>query len=444
MSSRRDGIDSRHPAICLLGLTYATSNLGVNALTDGALRCVLRRFPEARISLLDYGRSSESFTYRHDGGDAAVAVVPMRFSKHLFLPNNIALLIAAALLLRLIPFGRMKARWAARWPVLQHLSSVDIAAAGSGGDSFSDIYGLRRFLFVSLPQILVLLMGRRLVLLPQTIGPFRHPLARALARGIMRRSALVYSRDRTGLQRARQLCGTRRSSGRVRFCYDMAFAVEPSPSSPQHLDELTVIAQPRPLVGLNVSGLLYIGGYTRRNMFGLKADYPRLLGLIVDTVLRRHDGDIVLVPHVFGANNAESDEAACHRLCERLRMITDTRRIHIPPLPYDQRDVKLLIGRCELFIGSRMHACIAALSQGVPAIGIAYSRKFAGVMETLGLESLAIDLRTETADSVVRMIDNIYDSRRSVRAALDAKLPEVKQRVLGLFDDISEGIDHEG
>lgn len=444
MSTSIDPISCQCPTVCLLGLTYATNNLGINALTDGALRCLLSRLPDARISLLDYGTASEGFTYRWDGGRSDISVVNMRFSKRLFLSNNIALLLAAAAILRLLPSPRLRARWLARWPVLEHLSRMDIVAAGSGGDSFSDIYGLRRLLFVSLPQVLALMMNRRLVLLPQTIGPFRSPLARLLARAIVRRCALVYSRDKAGLRHAERLCGQRRSDGRVRFCYDMAFAVEPAASSARRRRALHALARRRPLVGVNISGLLYIGGYTRRNMFGLKADYADLVGRIVESLLRRHEGEIVLVPHVFGEHNAESDEAACRRMYQRLRGLPGAERVHLPPLPYDQREVKVLIGRCELFVGSRMHACIAALSQGVPAVGIAYSRKFAGVMETLGMESLVIDLRTETPDAVVRMIDDVYDSRRSVRSALNAKLPEVKERVLGLFGDIATTIEYGG
>ena len=53
------------------------------------------------------------------------------------------------------------------------ISEVDIAVAVSGGDSFSDIYGLSRFFYVALPQLLITIMGKKLVFLPQTIGPLK-------------------------------------------------------------------------------------------------------------------------------------------------------------------------------------------------------------------------------------------------------------------------------
>ena len=44
---------------------------------------------------------------------------------------------------------------------------------------------------------------------------------------------------------------------------------------------------------------------------------------------------------------------------------------------------KSFIADCDLFIGARMHATIAAISTGVPVIPIAYSRKFTGLFKTL-------------------------------------------------------------
>jgi colanic acid/amylovoran biosynthesis protein len=75
-----------------------------------------------------------------------------------------------------------------RW--LQAVQEADVALAVSGGDSFSDIYGLGRFMYVALPQLLVMAVGKPLVLLPQTIGPFAGPTARAIARAIVRYSRL--------------------------------------------------------------------------------------------------------------------------------------------------------------------------------------------------------------------------------------------------------------
>ena len=53
-------------------------------------------------------------------------------------------------------------------------------------------------------------------------------------------------------------------------------------------------------VGLNVSGLLMSGGYTRKNEFGLTMDYPGLVRDILRHFRAHPDGcEIHLVPHVI-------------------------------------------------------------------------------------------------------------------------------------------------
>jgi len=46
------------PRICVLGATFNTGNVGVTALAAGTIACILHRYPQAEIFLLDYGRES--------------------------------------------------------------------------------------------------------------------------------------------------------------------------------------------------------------------------------------------------------------------------------------------------------------------------------------------------------------------------------------------------
>src|SRR5260370_38650050 len=88
---------------------------------------------------------------------------------------------------------------------------------------------------------------------------------------------------------------------------------------------------------------------------------------------------------------------------------------------------------CVVFVGARMHACIADLSQSIPALAIAYSDKFIGVLQTLGVDSLVADARHMDDDSIVNAVAHSYDHRSSIRQRLDHKIPLVKGRVLRLF-----------
>jgi hypothetical protein len=259
----------RRLTVGLLGASFGTKNLGVAALACGTVASVFHSYPNARIFLIDYAKEPSTYKVKHPGGIALVELINIRFSKKFYLRNNIAWLLILALCFKLLPSRKWRTRLLRQNLVLKTIREADIIGSIAGGDSFSDIYGLRRLIYVALPQILVQLLGKPLVLLPQTLGPFKSTLAKAVARSIVRHSSVVYTRDPSGLEAIRELAGC--DHRRMAFAYDMGFALEPHIRTERIPAWMAEYDKSIPLVGLNVSGLLYIGGYTRRNMFGVKA-----------------------------------------------------------------------------------------------------------------------------------------------------------------------------
>jgi polysaccharide pyruvyl transferase WcaK-like protein len=423
--------------ISILGASFNTPNMGVGALAAGTLTTIWHQYPGAEISFLDYAKQGTTVEFPLQGRTIPVKFMNIRFSKKFYLPNNIALLILLSLTLKLLPAKRLRQKLAARNAWLQHIYESDLFVSMSGGDSFSDIYGFGRFLYVVLPQLLVIFCGKRLVLLPQTLGPFKGRLTRAIANYVFSRASVIYSRDYQGLKDVDTPAKNGHRGSRLRFCYDVGFVLEPR--KPLQLDAgLSSLSQgSSPVVGLNVSGLLAMGGYTQQNMFGLKADYNALMVELIRFLIEQRGATVLLVPHVFDGEqaNAESDTAACRAVYRSLQHSYNG-KVRLVEGKYDQSEIKYIIGMCDFFVGSRMHACIAALSQGIPALAIAYSDKFIGVLQTLGIDSLVADARQMDVDSIVNAISDSYDRRSSIRKCLERKIPLVKDTILGLFADI--------
>ena len=414
----------------ILGASPDNTNMGVNVLAAGSVKCIVSRFPDAEISFFDYGKEPSVHMLRMDGGETVVPKVNIRFSKKLYLPNNIALLLVLAMLLKVLPSASLR-RWIVsqnRW--LLHLDESDLVLSIAGGDSFSDIYGLSRLLYVSLPQILALVMGRKLILLPQTIGPFRGRFSKQMAGYILRRAERVYARDDRSLAAAVALRGR---ADQCAFCYDVGFVLDAI--APAHIDGVPAQQQPGvPLVGLNVSGLLFHGGHTHNNMFGLQTDYQHLVYEIIDFLICQKGAAVLLVPHVFGqAVDWESDWVICNQIWEELSSKYGSRLSALRGA-YDQSELKFIIGQCDFFVGSRMHACIAAVSQGVPAVSVAYSEKFAGVMESIGIGYAVADARSLNTQAILTIVEQAFDRRAEIRRELVESMSHVKSAVLRLFD----------
>jgi len=126
---------------------------------------------------------------------------------------------------------------------------------------------------------------------------------------------------------------------------------------------------------------------------------------------------VILIPHVVGGGGPEeeSDDSACERIITGARERFGN-RIHYLPGPFTPHTMKYLIGQCDFFLGSRMHACIGALSQSVPTIGLAYSQKFLGVLNSIGVGDIVVDLRSTDETGVsVNWMPSLPGAKRSGR-----------------------------
>jgi len=420
--------------ILILGASFDTGNMGVNVLATSSAKCALASYPDAELCFLDYAEEPSVRTIRTSKGDFSIPEVNIRFSKKIYLANNIAVLLLLAIGMRCFPLDSVRNWVLGQNPWLRRIDEADLVLSLAGGDSFSDIYGVRRLLYVSLPQILCLWMRKTLILLPQTIGPFKGSFARHTAGYILRRACHIYGRDQQSVTLARHLRGNDPYDEVVAFSHDVGFVLDAI--APKIVDvagfSLGSKVPRKPLVGLNVSGLLWNGGYTGKNMFGLGLNYQELIFKLIDLFIHEKDAEVLLVPHVFGPVGSESDSPVCEQIWERLRCEYEG-QLGLLRGTYDSSELKYAIGLCDFFVGSRMHACIAAISQGVPAVSIAYSDKFAGVMQTIGLDSNVADARLLDELSVLKIVERAFSQRTSIRRGLLQVMPKVKASGLQLL-----------
>ncbi len=418
--------------ITVLGASFTNDNLGVGALAIGTATCIAERVEAAEITLLDFARTATVHPFRLRDRVIPIPTVGMRMKPDS--PDNAVYALLLAGVQRILPRGLRN--WVVRKnTILSHLESSDVVLSIAGGDSFSDIYGYRRLFDVSLPQVLALWMGKPLVLLPQTLGPFEGTIAKAVARYIATRATVVYSRDQESLQHMRDLLGSRANPEKMKFCYDVGFLVPER--APEHVDVVGLDLAPQadaPLVGINVSGLLYIGGYTQNDAFGFRDRYVELTYQLIDYFVSQKHARVLLVPHTLGTG-IESDSTVCAQLYEELKNKYPG-KIGWLRGTYDTSELKHVIRKCDFFTGARMHACIGAWSLEVPAVAIAYSRKFTGVLETLGAAELVVDPRTMSNPDMVRILGETFERRAEVHAKLAARMPTVKQSILNLMPEI--------
>jgi colanic acid/amylovoran biosynthesis protein len=138
---------------------------------------------------------------------------------------------------------------------------------------------------------------------------------------------------------------------------------------------------------------------------------------------------VTLLAHVLESSNPDNDVPAMREFAATAA--PDAELV----IPVQLEDVRRTVASARVVIGSRMHACLNALSVGTPAVPLAYSRKFEPLLADLGWAH-TVDLRTaaDPAADVLRelAVPDLADEVRGVveRAHAGLRVTEDALRAL--------------
>lgn len=423
-------ISSRPIRLCLFGASPDTANLGVSALFISVMHAIANRHSNAQVTVFDYGPGPRAATLHFDGKPFHFTRIGANLSRRYYRRDSLFNMRMSAALGGL---GN---------PGVQAIAQSDAVLDISGGDSFADIYGEKRFNAITLTKQLALHQNTPLILLPQTYGPFSTPLSQRIAGDIVRACGMAWARDERSFETLKELLGSDLDPARHDAGVDVAFALPRSKPEnlPDRLVEWMKPENPRPLIGVNVSGLIHNRGAEGSRQFGFRSDYRDIIHQLLSRFLAQTKANIVLIPHVLAAkNNHDTDPEACWNVAQGLN---SEERLFVLDERYDAMEMKWVISQLDFFCGTRMHSTIAGLSSGVPTAAIAYSKKTLGVFETCGQGRYVVDPRSETLEQCVDGLWEAWEHRASAAETLDEHLPDVKNRALDQMDRIFSYIEN--
>jgi len=300
----------------------------------------------------------------------------------------------------------------------------------TSGDSFSDIYGITRVAKSEFMKTVILLSRTKLVLGPQTYGPFANPFLRNWAAWILRHAETVYARDDISADYVQKISGVNPTRA-----VDVAFIL------PYQCEQQKTSSPLR--VGVNISGLLWNGGYTKDNQFHLQVDYQSYCTALISW-LKSINVQVHLIGHVLCTTLPVEDDL---QAAEQLNKLCDGYCI-IAPRFRTPMEAKSYISQMDVFIGARMHSTIAAISSGCATIPFAYSRKFKGLYHTLEYPYVieasemetdeAVQLTKEWISQRAKLTQNAYSANTIAQNKIDAFIYDVEKKLLVKSQHFSE------
>lgn len=376
-------MNSTNHKFLLLGVSYKSDNRGVNALGIGAATLLYNQYENCKINVLcvENGPWKSNYEFDYNGAAKSIDIYHIRFR---------TLLVHALRVRALTLLGKRKFDDEISRLIYEAQTVYNV----NEGDSFSDIYGFRRQMRHFLDSYLTLQLGKRLVFLPQTIGPFKTGIGKSLGSFILKRCEKVFVRDTKAVDLLEEI------GAPYEVFRDMAVVMQPkkNPSAP---------VNPR-TVGLNINGLMYFGSYAA--MEGKYGSYKQFVHKLISELLK-NGYPVLLIPHTYNADtpNGEDDLVASNQI---LKEFGNDKSISVIDKNYSAQELKYIISQCYFFMGARMHSCIAGLSSSVPTIGLAYSYKFEGTFANFGQQKRVINLSSLAADNVDQTVNQILENVR--------------------------------
>jgi len=311
------------------------------------------------------------------------------------------------------------------------LIACDLVIA-KGGSYIYSYGGFKRLLFtyrMLYTLTLAAVLGKRIILLGHSIGPFRSRTLALLAGRLLLRTDKIMLREKLSYDYCLQELGLPRK--KLEIIPDLAFAFGSLAETPTD-GIVRKIAKNEDISGLSQQDFLV--AMTARNWWfpgqpnpqGLFDRYLKVMIEVITELRRRYRAKVFFIPHCL------EDIEFMGKLHFSLKDRTDVFLLRGDYSPEELREILQIF---QFIIGTRIHSNILALTAGIPVIAIAYEiHKGFGILEMAGQRDFVFDIsKLDSRDllaAVATIIARQPELRASIRQRTSALREELDRKVL--------------
>jgi polysaccharide pyruvyl transferase WcaK-like protein len=163
--------------------------------------------------------------------------------------------------------------------------------------------------------------------------------------------------------------------------------------------------------------------------------YLDMVAALCDRAVRQWGVQVMLIPNEL-AEGRYDDRAVARDVLERVQ---SKKMVHVFPAErHTGPEQKGAIARCDLFVASRYHSIVAAMSLGVPTVVIGWHHKYAELLEKFGQEEVGLSSDDCTLEALWTRCEIIGARRQEVRAEIQSRLPDVERRIFEVGESLRE------
>lgn len=262
----------------------------------------------------------------------------------------------------------------------------------SGGHHLTDLLGEETFYSLAFNYLVPINAGKKLVLLPQTVGPFNNvtPTMKAILDVILLRSEKIYVRDDASINSIVSLC----PGANVELAPDVVYGLRLS-------DKCAESQQPKAGIALYCN---YATDEGRKKLEAVVDSLVGVCGFLAERGLR-----VGIIPMEVCGSDAD-DRPIARELIRRFDLeypeMAGMVEIEEPEPGGILRTVEQFAGK-KIVFACKTHSVIFSMIANAPLIGIAYHVKTKDFMSRAQLGNYAIFDEDCTRDALIQMAVNV-------------------------------------
>lgn len=275
--------------------------------------------------------------------------------------------------------------------------------------------------------------GKKVIILPNSIGPLKNCIARRIALTSLKNSTLVTVRESI----SKELLD---SYNVKNYLFpDLGFFLEPSEKDMSgYLFKMGVPLNQKKVI-ITLRPYRFQGFHDADHLF------TNYINAFVSFViyLVEQGFHVSFMAHTLGPSSHEDDRIAIKEVLDALPCKIKESTSYIEDFDLTCRDVERIYSYYDYMIGTRFHSVIFSLNVGVPSIAIAYGgNKSKGIMSILGNGRYSIDMDKIDDAQLINLFISIEASRESYLKNLNIKKNNLKEQRKCLVEKIRRvGVD---
>ncbi|WP_338788142.1 polysaccharide pyruvyl transferase family protein [Metabacillus sp. FJAT-53654] len=293
-------------------------------------------------------------------------------------------------------------------------SWADIVVSCGGG--FLLTHGFSLMTLQHLVQIKTAMDYKKPVIIySQSIGPFYNNFISNITKKILNNVTKIFVREKISYELLKEM-GVTTS---IEIVPDSAFSMDSQESI--YVDNLLKDIKSSnngPLIGITVRDWNFP---EVDNPSYYRDKYIKSIQEVIIYLEKINNAKVLLMPQVLGPNKFNDDRNISKEI---LSGIPDT-EAELIDFDFHPRELKYLYSKVDMFIGTRMHSNIFALSSIIPTVAINYEHKTTGIMELLELKDHVIDINDITPEILIQMSNKCWNNREQLKSHLNERIPKV-------------------